>query len=426
MKREVKIPDIGEASDVEVIEICVTQGDQVAQDDALIVLESDKASMEVPAPCAGKITSIAVVLGDKVEEGTLVLVLEEEGGAAATPETKASEAKTDTPDAQDSQPVAEPPSAPPQTPPPPAADTAPQTSADGLVYAGPGTRRLARQLGVDLSQVQPTGGRGRILKDDVKAYVKQTLQSGGQSAALPVIEPTDFSLFGPVDPQPVGRVMLRGAEQLHASWLNLPQVTNHEAADITGLDAFRCAQNAEGDKTKLTLLPFIMKACALALRRHPKLNGSFADNGQTFVYKQYVHLGMAVDAEEGLIVPVIRNADQKSIYALAEEAQDLARKSRTRKLRPGDLQGASFTISSLGAIGGTGFTPIVNAPQVAILGIARSDMKPVWQPDGSVQGRLILPLSLSYDHRAVNGADAGRFLAELKAGLEDIGRLLLY
>lgn len=433
MNREIKIPDMGEAADVEVIEICVSKGDEVAQGDALIVLESDKASMEVPAPWAGKVFSVAVALGDKVEEGTLVLMLEgdaqlaEPTGDQATPKPEPEKQIKSTPASEPvvtkSAPVAQPPVS--STP----SVALPVDSSE--VYAGPSARRLARQLGVDLTSVHATGARGRILKEDIKAYVKQALQggaatSGENMSAIPAIGEVDFSRFGPVDSQPVSRLMLRGAKQLHASWLNLPQVTNHEEVDVTNLDAFRREQNTDTEKPKLTLLPFIMKACASALLRHSQLNGSFADGGQTFVKKLYVHLGMAVDTKEGLIVPVIRNVDQKGIYALAQESQTLAQKSRTRKLKPEDLQGGSFTISSLGVLGGTGFTPIVNAPQVAILGVARSDIKPIWQADGSVQGRLILPLSLSYDHRAVNGADAGRFLADLKACLEDIGRLLLY
>lgn len=429
-KIEVKIPDIGEIDSAEVIEICVATGDVVQQDDALIVLESDKASMEVPAPCDGKISQVAVKIGDQVEEGVLILTIEgddagtKSGGASTGGDGTSAEA---TAKAEPAPPAYDPPPATsqPQSPASTATTTAATTTATG-VYAGPSVRRLARELGVDLSQVKATGAHGRTLKEDVQQYVQGRLGQDAGTSGIPEIPEQDYAKFGPVDIKPVGRIRRRGAEQLHASWLNLPQVTNHDEADITGLDVFRRKQNAaNADMPKLTPLPFILKACAATLLQNPQLNGSFTEGGNKFVYKQYVHIGMAVDTPDGLVVPVIRDVDQKSIRTLAEEAGALAAKSRSGKLSPKDIQGASFTVSSLGALGGTGFTPIVNAPQVAILGVAKSIAKPVYLDSGELAKRLVIPISLSYDHRAVNGADAGRFMVKLKAYLEDIRSLLL-
>ena len=432
-KVEVKIPDIGEIDNVEIIEVCVAAGDQVEESDVLVVLESDKASMEVPAPCQGRIADVAVALGDQVSEGVLIVVIE--GDDASAPEAASvtsggSEAKT--------APVPEkapPEKAPPEKAPPakaaPAPAVAPATTTSQDIYAGPGVRRFARELGVDLAQVKATGNHNRILKEDVQQFVRR-LASGQALAAtdgtgIPAIPDQDYSKFGPIEIKPVGRIARRGAEQLRASWLNLPQVTNHDEADITRLDAFRReqAQAASDDEPKLTLLPFILKACAVTLTRHPQLNGSLIEAGNQFVYKRYVHIGIAVDTPDGLIVPVIRDVDQKSVRTLTKEVSTLAEKSRHRQLLPGDMQGASFTVSSLGALGGTGFTPIVNAPQVAILGVAKTSARPTYLDSGELEKRLIMPLSLSYDHRAVNGADAGRFMVMLKAYLEDIRRLLL-
>lgn len=419
-KIEVKIPDIGEIDSAEVIEICVATGDVVQQDDALIVLESDKASMEVPAPCDGKISQMAVKIGDQVEEGVLILTIEGDGTSA-----EATAKAEPAPPAYGPSPATSQPQPLPQSPASTATTTAATTTATG-VYAGPSVRRLARELGVDLSQVKATGAHGRTLKEDVQQYVQGRLGQDAGTSGIPEIPEQDYAKFGPVDIKPVGRIRRRGAEQLHASWLNLPQVTNHDEADITGLDVFRRKQNAaNADMPKLTPLPFILKACAATLLQNPQLNGSFTEGGNKFVYKQYVHIGMAVDTPDGLVVPVIRDVDQKSIRTLAEEAGALAAKSRSGKLSPKDIQGASFTVSSLGALGGTGFTPIVNAPQVAILGVAKSIAKPVYLDSGELAKRLVIPISLSYDHRAVNGADAGRFMVKLKAYLEDVRSLLL-
>lgn len=437
MHYEVRIPDVGEAKDIEVIEICVAPGEQVAAGDVLVVLESDKASMEVTDERAGKVVSIHVKLGDKVESDSLVVTLETEA-ASATPEKD--EEKDEEKDGKDGEHIPDDSQTatkengggtlPTEQSAVAAASPAVTASADNdkasKVYASPGVRRMARELGVDLTAVSATGARGRVLQEDVRLYVKNNLGAGGQG--IPGIPPSDFSKFGPVEIEPVGRIMKRGAEHLHQSWLNLPHVTQHEEADITELETFRRAQKEQADETRknLTLLPFVLKACAGALSEHQKLNGSFTDGGQSYVLKGYIHIGIAVDTPEGLLVPVIRDVDKKGIWALNEEIHDLATRSRNRKLKPEEMQGGSFSVSSLGVIGGTGFTPIINAPEVAILGVARADWKPVYQADSnSFVPRLIVPLSLSYDHRAVNGAYAGRFTTALAQRLADLRLLLM-
>lgn len=416
------VPDIGGAEGVEVIEISVNVGDEVAAGDSLIVLETDKASMEIPAEAAGKIVSLAVKVGDKVSQGAVIGVLATTGGApavAAAPvkaEPAPVAAAAPAPKAEVAKAVA------------PAIDVE-QT---GDVYAGPAVRKLARQLGVDMGKVSGTGPRGRLLKDDVRAYVKPIVvaaQSGapmGGGSGIPRVPAVDFSKFGEIETIKMSKVKKITADNMTRNWLNVPHVTQWDDADITDLEAFRNGLKAEAEKrgSKLTPLPFIMKACAAALVAEPSFNVSLHHDGESIVQKKYVHIGIAVDTPNGLMVPVIRNVDKKGLWELTDEINAIAKKARDGKLLPADMQGGCFTISSLGAAGGNGFTPIVNAPEVAILGVSRAQMKPVWNGKEFIP-RNMLPLSLSYDHRAINGADAGRFFTYLTAVIADVRRLLL-
>ncbi|PUA30324.1 MAG: dihydrolipoyllysine-residue acetyltransferase [Cellvibrio sp. 79] len=418
------VPDIGGAEGVEVIEISVSVGDEVAAGDSLIVLETDKASMEIPAEAAGKIISLAVKVGDKLSQGSVIGVLATTGGAAApAPVAAAAPAKTE---AAAPAPAAKA-EAPKATPAPVA-----EVEQTGDVYAGPAVRKLARQLGVDLGKVAGTGPRGRLQKDDVRGYVKpivQAAQSGapvGGGSGIPRVPAVDFSKFGEIETVKMSKVKKITADNMSRNWLNVPHVTQWDDADITDLEAFRNGLKAEAEKrgSKLTPLPFIMKACAAALVAEPTFNVSLHHDGESIVQKKYVHIGIAVDTPNGLMVPVIRNVDKKGLWELTDEINAIAKKARDGKLLPADMQGGCFTISSLGAAGGNGFTPIVNAPEVAILGVSRAQMKPVWNGKEFVP-RNMLPLSLSYDHRAINGADAGRFFTYLTAVIADVRRLLL-
>ena len=430
--REVTIPDIGDAEEVEVIEICVSPGDAVAENDALIVIESDKASMEVPSPFAGTVSEVLVALSDHVNAGDAIVRLE--GAERDAPDVDAQQAEAGTASEAVVAAAAPPETSPDAQPEPPAPQAASATQAPaaaqqpaspGKVYAGPAVRRLAREMGVPLSEVQGTGVAGRIVKDDVKAFVKRALTAQPmQGPALQPMEAIDFSRFGDVEIVPLTRIRQRGAANLHRSWQHVVHVTAHDDADVTDLEAFRASLREEAPDAKLTPLPFIVKACIHAMRRHPRFNASLDPSATALVCKRYFHIGIAVDTEDGLVVPVVRDADKLGLFDLAEKIAALSQAAREGKLRPDDLQGGSFTVSSLGAIGGTGFTPIVNAPEVAILGVARLAVRPVW--DGAeFRPRKLLPLSLSYDHRAINGAEAGRFMAELVATLEDIRRLAL-
>ena len=413
------IPDIGDAEDVEVIEICIAVGEAVAENDPLIVIESDKASMEVPAVIAGTVAEVLVALGDHVNSGDAIMRLETATESMDGEPTEAEPTeKPGTAEPVAPVPVAEPPSAPP--PPPQAVD-----GAGSKVYAGPAVRRLARELGVDLTAVAGTGVGGRIIKDDVKGFVKGALgaPAGTGLARMPEI---DFSRFGDTETVPLSRIRVRGARNLARSWQHVVHVTQHDDADVTDLEAFRASLKDEAATAgvKLTPLPFIVMACVHVLKRHPEFNASLDPAVGSLILKRYYNIGMAVDTEDGLVVPVIRAADGLGIYELAEETARLSTAAREGKLKPDEIQGASFTLSSLGAIGGTGFTPVVNAPEVAILGVARMATRPVW--DGTAfRPRKVLPLSLSYDHRAVNGAEAGRFVVDLAATLGDIRRLVL-
>ena len=421
----VKVPDIGGGDGVEVIELCVAAGDEVEEGDSLIVLESDKASMEVPAPFSGKVLSMLIKVGDAAAEGTAIAEMQRSGSSA--PDTA-----VESPAAAETEQVKtpEPPEPEAATPAPAAPESSANEGNGKTVYAGPAVRKLAREFGISLDQVTGSGPRGRVVKEDLHAYVK-TLTSAKPAAAaggagIPAIPEVDFSQFGEIEVEPLTKLHKLTAANMHRSWLNLPHVTQFDDADITELEAFRNSMKAEAQAkgVKLTPLPFLLKAAAVALRMNPKFNASLSADGENMVCKKYVHIGVAVDTPVGLMVPVIRDVDKKSLWELAAEASELAQKAKERKLNPADMQGGCFTISSLGNIGGTGFTPIINAPEVAILGVSKLDIKPVW--DGTAfQPRKMLPLSLSYDHRAINGADAGKFFTELGQLLADIRRILL-
>ena len=433
----VTVPDIGTDEDVDLIEFSVKVGDEVAEGDSLVVLESDKASMEVPSTHAGKVLKWLVKEGSAVRQGDPLVVLEAAAeGAGASESDAASDAAADTgaaaPGESEGKAAPEQPAGRSATDRvTPAEATQPRAAADEqLVYAGPAVRKMARELGVELSKVTGSGPRERVLKEDVQSFVQRAL-SGKPAAVtsgsgIPAVPEVDFSAFGDVEEVPRTKLDKLTAANMHRSWLNVPHVTQFDDADITELEDFRKGLKAEAEQrgTKLTPMPFLLKACAIALRDNPKLNASLSADGENLVYKRYIHIGMAVDTPAGLMVPVIRDVDQKSLWQLAEEVLEMAEKARERKLKPAEMQGGCFTISSLGGIGGNGFSPIVNTPEVGILGVSRASVKPVW--DGQAfQPRTLLPLSLSYDHRVINGGDAGRFCTQLVALLGDIRRLLL-
>ncbi|MGO4324218.1 dihydrolipoyllysine-residue acetyltransferase [Pseudomonas sp. KB_12] len=425
--QDIHVPDIGSSGKAKIIEVLVKVGDTVEADQSLITLESDKASMEIPSPAAGVVESIAVKLEDEVGTGDFILKLKVAGAAApaAPAQAAAPAAKAEAAPAPAAAPAAKAEAAPVAAAPAPSG---------AKVHAGPAVRQLAREFGVELSAVGPSGPHGRVLKEDVQAYVKAMMQKAKNApaegatggAGIPPIPAVDFSRFGETEEVAMTRLMQIGASSLHRSWLNIPHVTQFDQADITELEAFRVAQKAVAEKAgvKLTVLPLLLKACAHLLKELPDFNASLAPSGKAVIRKKYVHIGFAVDTPEGLLVPVIRNVDQKSLLQLAAEAAALAEKARNKKLTADDMQGACFTISSLGHIGGTGFTPIVNAPEVAILGVSKATIQPVW--DGKAfQPKLMLPLSLSYDHRVINGAAAARFTKRLSDLLGDIRTILL-
>ena len=429
----VRVPDIGEAQDVVIIELAVAAGDEVAADDLLVVVESDKASMEIPAGEAGSIIAVHVEVGQEVAEGTLLVTLRAADQAVAPAQDTASltapAATTAEVAASAASPAAdavEPPSVATA-----GSDTATVATA-ARVYAGPAVRRLARELGVELDRIDGSGNRGRIVKDDVKAFVKTVMTTeraapgATTGSGIPPIPQVDFAKFGPIDIQPMSRIRVAGATNLHRSWLNVPHVTQHEEADVTELEAFRATLKDEARERQVSITPlaFVIKACCYALEMHPIFNASLDAAVKNFIFKKYYNIGFAVDTPAGLVVPVIRDANRLGIWDLSQAIAELAGKAREQKLAMNDLQGGTFSVSSLGAIGGTGFTPLINAPEVAILGVARLMMRPVW--DGSeFVPRKMLPLALSYDHRAINGAEAGRFMVTLAELLDDIRRLSL-
>ena len=431
----VEVPDIGTDGDVEVVELCVSIGDMIDEGDSVVVLESDKASMEVASPAAGEVLELLIAEGASVTQGAALIKLRVTGGSLPSevaPPTAASAVDSTDTATKTSPPVA-------------AANAASEVSAAGVsaqlsssaatdgsdLYVGPAVRKLAREFGVDLKAVKGSGPKGRIVKEDLHAYVSQRLADPATRAVsagsgIPEVAEIDFSKFGPVRHEQRSRIDKVTATNMSKSWLNVPHVTQFDDADITDLETFRSSMKAEAEQrgSKLSPVPFIIKAVAIALNANPKLKSSLAEQGDVLVYKDYCHIGMAVDTPNGLVVPVIRDADKKSVWALSDEIRELAAKAKDKKLKPDEMQGAVFTISSLGSIGGRGFTPIVNTPEVGILGVSKASTQPVW--DGSAfQPRTILPVSLSYDHRVVNGGDAGRFLTYLVALLSDIRQLAM-
>lgn len=435
---EVTVPDIGDASDVDIIEVLVAVGDELEEEQGLITLETDKATMDVPAPQAGVVKELKVAVGDKVSQGSLVLMMEV-AGAAPAPATQAP-----APVAEPAKPASAPstasaPAPAAKAPPVPHHPSAGEKGKSGKAHASPSVRRLAREFGVDLTLVNGSGRKGRVLKEDVQSYVKYELSrpkmNAGSSVAsgsggLQVIAPpkVDFSKFGEVEEIPLTRIQKISGPNLHRNWVTIPHVTQFDEADITEVEAFRKEQNALAAKQKLdvkiTPLVFIMKAAASALQAYPVFNSSLSESGESLIQKKYCHIGIAVDTPGGLVVPVVRDVDKKGIMELSRELMEISKKARDGKLKAADMQGSCFTISSLGGIGGTAFTPIVNAPDVAILGVSKSDMKPKWNGT-DFEPRLMLPLSLSYDHRVIDGALAARFAVHLSGVLSDIRRLVL-
>jgi pyruvate dehydrogenase E2 component (dihydrolipoamide acetyltransferase) len=438
--QEINVPDIGDFKNVDVIDVLVSPGDSLAVEEPMIVLESDKASMEVPAPEAGIVKDVKIKVGDKVSEGDLILLLEtgaevpEAGEESATEAPPEPAAATELPAAITLGPTAPKPAdyeaRPPVTPMPV------DEVAFARVHASPSVRQFARELGVDLGRIKEGSGRkGRITKEDVRNFVKQVMAGAAApagaempagGAGIPPIPPVDFTKFGDIETKPLTKIKRLTGVNLSRNWLNVPHVTHHDEADITETEAFRKSLAEEGKKReiRITMLSFLLKACAAALREFPTVNASLDPSGENLILKKYIHIGVAVDTPDGLVVPVIRDVDKKNIYALSADLGEYSAKARAKKLMPGEMQGACFTISSLGGIGGTAFTPIVNAPEVSILGVTRSRMTPTWDGKQFVP-RLMLPLSLSYDHRVIDGAEAARFVSYLVRVLGDIRRLLL-
>jgi pyruvate dehydrogenase E2 component (dihydrolipoamide acetyltransferase) len=430
----IPVPDIGDFKDVEVIEVLVKPGDAVAKEQSLITLESDKATMEIPSPSAGVVRELKIKVGDKVSKGSPILVLSAGSGNGASAAAPAAAAQA--PATAPSKPAPSAPAAAPALAARPV-PREPQEETGAKPHASPSVRKFARELGVDLSRVQGSGPKARILHGDVQGFVKGALSKApGQVTAkgggvplpfnLPAWPEVDFAKFGPVEAKPLARIQKLSGPYLHRNWISIPHVTQFDEADITDLEAFRKAQTAETEKKgfKLTMLAFMIKACVTALRQFPVFNASLDKSGENIIVKKYYHIGVAVDTPGGLVVPVVRDADRKGVFDLAHELADISKLARDGKLKPGDMQGGTFSISSLGGIGGTAFTPIINAPEVAILGVSRGAMRPVWNGKDFVP-RLMLPLALSYDHRVIDGATAARFSSFLVSVLSDIRKLIL-
>jgi len=437
--KDILVPDIGEFDAVEVIEVLVKSGDTVSAEDALLTMESDKASMDVPSPFSGTVKTVKIKAGDKVSQNDLILTLvvkeletavtetsaETENSEATAPETK-DIVSTKKSESTSSGAV----SKEPARRPPPIVMSVNQKSFL-RAHASPSIRKFARELGVDLSQVHGSGRKERITKEDVQEFVKQALggTASGTAAAgsgIPAMPEIDFSKFGPVEIKPLSRIQKKAAVNLHRGWLNLPIVTHHDEADITELEYFRKSLKDEAAKqgVKVTPLVFLLKACAVAIRKHPNFNSSLTADKENLVLKKYLHIGVAVDTPDGLVVPVIRDVEQKGLLELAKELGEVSEKARAKKLKTNDIQGGCFSISSLGGIGGTAFTPLVNAPEVAILGVTRSRMMPVWNGKEFLP-RLMLPMDLTYDHRVIDGAQAARFMVDLCEILSDMRRMSL-
>ena len=421
--QSIEVPDLGTDDEVEIIEIHIKEKDSVEADDVLITLESDKAAMDVPAPYAGVIESLLVAVGDKVKTGSAIAKI-----MAQAPAATQEPAKPDAMEAVDSKPAAQQP-APEVKPVPQAAESpsSPAQKSDKKVYAGPAVRKLSRELGVDLTQVVGSGAKSRIIKEDVQKFVKSKINAPAvQGPAISAVLDIDFSQFGDIEQVPRSKLHKLTAVNMQRNWNSVPHVAQFNEIDVTDLEEFRADLKGEAERrgVKLTFLPFLLKACARALVEYPQFNVSVHSSGEFVIQKKYVHIGMAVATEAGLVVPVIRNVDQKTIWQLAEEVIELSNKAKNRKLKPEEMQGACFTISSLGAIGGTGFIPIVNAPEVAILGVGKTDIKPVYIGAEFVP-RKVLPITLSYDHKAVNGVDGGLFATYLGKLLSDVRHLAL-
>ncbi len=431
---EVKVPDIGDFDEVEIIEVLVTVGDVVAEEDSLITVETDKATMEIPSSHAGTVKEIKVKVGDTISQGGIVVVVEASTAAAVKEEASAAPAETpaiakeETPAPAE---VAKPaPAIQIENKPSPTANIDPVSFKNA--YASPAVRKFARDLGVDLSKVSGSGRSARIVKDDVQAFVKKVMTSGGASAnggAALGVEPMpeiDFSQFGEIEVMPLSKINKLTGKFLHRNWVSIPHVTQFDEADITSLEAFRKQSNKEYEKegVKFTMLSFIMKAVAAGLKKYPRFNSSLEPSGENLIMKNYFNIGVAVATPDGLVVPVIRDVDKKSLVDISKELREVSIKAREKKLKPSDMQGGSMSISSLGGIGGTKFTPIVNAPEVAILGVSKAEMKPVWN-GSDFEPKLMCPLSLSYDHRVIDGADGARFITYVSHLLADARRLLL-
>jgi len=441
--QHVKVPDIGDATDVDVVEVLVKPGMRVEREQSLVVLETDKASMEIPSPAEGVVREVQVSVGDTVSEGSAIVVLDLD--AAATSPSAVPDVRPETPpppaaeSAKDVVVPAAPPvgDAPPvgahrTLPPVPAPETslAPKAPSAPSAHAGPAARKFARELGVDLAHVPGTGRNGRITQDDIQRYVKHAMTvtaagtpagTGLTVAAAPTI---DFTKFGEVEVAPLTKIQRVSGRNLHRSWVTIPHVTQFDVADITELETFRRKMRQDKPEVKLTILAFFMKAVVIVLKEMPRFNSSLDETGEQLILKKYFHVGVAVDTPNGLVVPVIRDVDIKGLGEIAEELTEVSARARARKLGPKDMQGGSMTISSLGGIGGTAFTPIINPPEVAVLGVSRSEQRPVYR-DGELMPRLMCPLSLSYDHRVIDGADAARFTTRLGAVLGDIREMLL-
>ncbi len=426
---DILVPDIGDFEGVEVIEIMVSPGDTIGVEDPLVSLESDKAAMEIPSPQAGTIVDVKIGIGDKVSQGDLLVTMEVSANEAA-PAPAAEPAEQQAPEAAaepEKPPAPAPAPAPAPTNRPPPITPSPIDEAEfRKAYASPSVRKFARELGADLGQISGSGNKGRILKEDVQAYVKKIMTSGGPGLGVAPMPEIDFSQFGDIETQPLTRINKLTGQFLHRNWVTVPHVTQFDEADITELETFRKQLNEEhkNEGVRVTVLAFLMKALVSALKEHPRFNASLDATGENLVLKKYIHIGVAVDTPDGLVVPVIRDCDRKSLIEIAAELIEISGKARDRKLSPADMSGGCISISSLGGIGGTAFTPIVNAPEVAILGVSRAQMKPVYR-DGEFEPRLILPLSLSYDHRVIDGADGARFTSFLSKVLSDTRRLLL-
>jgi pyruvate dehydrogenase E2 component (dihydrolipoamide acetyltransferase) len=436
---DILVPDTGSTEDVDVIEVNINAGDKIEEEDTLITLESDKASMDIPSTHSGIVKEVYVSVGDKINSGGKVISLEVKEAQSEEPAVVKTESKSESKSDSDSKPETKPAAA--STSAKTATTVSKSTPADNSklaetnsrVHAGPSTRRMARELGVDLSKLQGSGKKGRVLREDIKKYVKSIMQGntpqasgGGTGLNLAEAPKVDFAKFGEIETKPLSRIKKLSAGHLHRNWVQIPHVTQFDDADITDLEAFRQEnkQLATSLNIKLTPIVFLMKAAVATLKAYPQFNSSLSEDGSSLVLKKYFHIGVAVDTPNGLVVPVIRDVDSKGLFHIAKELGELSLKAREGKLTANEMQGSCFTISSLGGIGGTNFTPIINAPDVAILGVSKSSMQPVYK-DGDFVPRLVLPFSLSYDHRVIDGAEAARFTTHFAAQLKDIRRLLL-